>query len=88
MKTVNLFLIIMSTCMLVAQDGSILPGQKKAIMAMAQSRGYSTEQWNSYLIQEYGKGIDNLSRNEGAEIIMAFSQDHCNAFYTCQKDRT
>ena len=39
---------------------------------MAQSSGYSTEQWNSYLIQEYGKEIDDLSRNEGAEIIMAF----------------
>ena len=72
MKTMKLISILMLTCMLVAQDGSILPGQKKAIMTMAQSSGYSTEQWNSYLIQEYGKEIDDLSRNEGAEIIMAF----------------
>ncbi len=60
MKTMKLILILMVTCMLVAQDGSILPGQKNAIMAMAQSSGYSTEQWNSYLIQEYGKGIDDI----------------------------
>ena len=72
MNTMKLILILMLTCMLVAQDGSILPGQKKAIMTMAQSSGYTTEQWNSYLIQEYGKGVDDLSRNEGAEIIMAF----------------
>ena len=72
MKTVNLILIIMLTSMLMAQDGSILPGQKKAIMTMVQSSGYSTEQRNSYLIQEYGKGMDELSRNEGAEIIVAF----------------
>ena len=72
MKTVKLILLLMLTDMVVAQDGSILPGQKKAIMTMAQSSGYSTEQWNSYLIQEYGKGVDDLSRNEGAEIIMAF----------------
>ena len=72
MKTVKLILLLMLTDMVVAQDGSILPGQKKAIMTMAQSSGYSTEQWNSYLIQEYGKGMDDLSRNEGAEIIMAF----------------
>ena len=56
MKTMKLILTLTLTCMLVAQDGSILPGQKKAIMTMAQSSGYSTEQWNSYLIQEYGKG--------------------------------
>ena len=55
MKTVKLILLLMLTNMVVAQDGSILPGQKKAIMTMAQSSGYSTEQWNSYLIQEYGK---------------------------------
>ena len=52
MKTVKLILLLMLTDMVVAQDGSILPGQKKAIMTMAQSSGYSTEQWNSYLIQE------------------------------------
>ena len=75
MKTVKLILLLMLTDMVVAQDGSILPGQKKAIMTMAQSRGYSTEQWNSYLIQEYGKGMDDLSRNEGAEIIMAFQSE-------------
>ena len=74
MKTVKLILLLMLTCMVVAQDGSILPGQKKAIISMAQSSGYSMEQWNSYLIQEYGKGIDDLSRNEGAEIIMEFQK--------------
>ena len=72
MKPMKLISLLMLTGILMAQDGSILPGQKKAIMTMAQSSGYSTKEWNSYLIQEYGKGIDELSRNEGAEIIMAF----------------
>ena len=39
MKTMKLILLLMLTDMVVAQDGSILPGQKKAIMTMAQSSG-------------------------------------------------
>ena len=54
---------------------SILPGQKTAIQSLANSSGFTSEDLNSYLIQNYGKSINELSRNDGADIIKGFQNN-------------
>ena len=72
MTTLNRYLaLIFLTASLVAQDGTILPGQKSAIISLAQSGGYSAKDLETYLLQSYGKNIATLTRTEGAEVIMA-----------------
>ena len=34
--------------------------------------GFSTEDLNSYLLQNYGVGLTDLTRTQGAEVIKAF----------------
>ena len=63
--------LVFLTASLMAQDGTILPGQRSAIYSLAQSRGYSTKDLESYLVESYGKQINNLTRTEGAEVIRA-----------------
>ena len=54
---------------------SILPGQKTAIKSLANSSGFTSEDLNSYLMQNYGKSINELSRNDGADIIKGFQNN-------------
>jgi len=63
--------LVFLTASLMAQDGTILPGQKSAIYSLAQSGGYSAKDLESYLVESYGKQINNLTRTEGAEVIRA-----------------
>ncbi len=63
--------LVFLTASLMAQDGTILPGQRSAILSLAQSNGYSTKDLESYLTESYGKQINNLTRTEGAEVIRA-----------------
>ena len=63
--------LVFLTASLMAQDGTILPGQKSAIWSLAQSGGYSAKDLESYLTESYGKQINNLTRTEGAEVIRA-----------------
>mgnify|MGYP001373956351 CR=1 FL=1 len=39
---------------------------------MATSAGFSTEELNSFLLQNYGVGLTGLTRTQGAEVIKAF----------------
>ena len=48
---------------------NILPGQKNAIRSLANSAGFSSNELDNYLIQNYGKPLDQLSQNDGASII-------------------
>jgi len=64
---------------LTAQDGTILPGQKSAIRSLATTAGFSGDDLDQYILQNYGKSIDNLSRTEGADMIKAFQSGSISA---------
>ena len=72
MKFKTTFLSLFLFSWLFSQTGSILPGQKSAISSLAISAGFSTENLNSYLLQNYGVGLTDLTRTQGAEVIKAF----------------
>jgi hypothetical protein len=72
MKFKYIFLPVFLFSWLFSQDGSILPGQKSAIASLATSSGLSTENLNTYLLQNYGVGLTDLTRTQGAEVIKAF----------------
>ena len=72
MKFKYIFLTVFLFSWLFSQEGSILPGQKSAIASLATSAGFSTENLNSYLLQNYGVGLTDLTRTQGAEVIKAF----------------
>ena len=72
MKFKKIYLTLFLFSLLLPQGGSILPGQKSAIASLAVSAGFSTENLNAYLLQNYGVGLTDLTRNQGAEVIKAF----------------
>ena len=72
MKFKYIFLSVFLFSWLFSQDGSILPGQKSAIASLATSFGFSAENLNTYLLQNYGVGLTDLTRTQGAEVIKTF----------------
>ena len=48
---------------------NILPGQKNAIKSLANSAGFKSNELDTYLVQNYGKSLDQLSQNDGASVI-------------------
>ena len=64
--------LILFSAFLMAQDGAILPGQKSAIQSLSAAAGFSNADLNTYLIQNYGQTLDELSRTDGANVIKAF----------------
>ena len=78
MKFKYIFLTVFLFSWLFSQEGSILPGQKSAIASLATSAGFSTEDLNSYLLINYGVGLTDLTRTQGAEVIKAFQAGNVN----------
>lgn len=73
MKRVQiLFCLLLLTSLAVGQDTGILPGQKNAIKNISSGTGFSADELENYLVQNYGKSIDELTRTEGAAVISAF----------------
>mgnify|MGYP001436163423 CR=1 FL=1 len=72
MKFKNICLALYLFSWIFSQGGTILPGQKSAISSLAISAGFSTNDLNSYLLQNYGVGLADLTRTQGAEVIKAF----------------
>ena len=72
MKLIKYTALFFLVAFLVAQDGTILPGQKTAIRSLATSGGYDSQDLDTYLATTYGKSIDGLTRTEGADVIKAF----------------
>ncbi|MBT3936797.1 MAG: hypothetical protein HOK52_14315 [Candidatus Marinimicrobia bacterium] len=64
--------IILLSVFLFAQDGTILPGQKSAIQSLSATAGFTDADLSAYLVQMYGKSIDNLSQADGVGVIKAF----------------
>jgi len=69
------FIIIFVVLFVALNAQSILPGQKTAIQSLANSSGFTSEDLDSYLMQNYGKSINELSRNDGANIIKGFQNN-------------
>ena len=86
MKFENIFLALFLFSWLFSQENSILPGQKTAISSLATSAGFSTEDLNSYLFLNYGVGLTDLTRIQGAEIIRSFQAGNVSKPKTIQKE--
>jgi len=86
MKFKYIFLPVFLFSWLFSQDGSILPGQKSAIASLATSSGFSTENLNTYLLQNYGVGLTDLTRTQGAEVIKAFQAGNVSKPKSIQRE--
>lgn len=86
MKFKYIFLPVVLFSWLFSQDGSILPGQKSAIASLATSSGFSTENLNTYLLQNYGVGLTGLTRIQGAEVIKAFQAGNVSKPKSIQRE--
>ena len=64
--------LMLFSAFLLAQDGTILPGQKSAIQSLSTAAGFTSADLNTYLVQNYGQTLDGLSRTQGASAIKAF----------------
>ena len=72
MKLSNCMLVFFLSSFLLGQPGNILPGQKKAIESLSANAGFSNQDLYDYLLGQYGGSIDDLSREQGAEVIKGF----------------
>ena len=72
MKLLKIYFTFITFSWLFAQQSSILPAQKKAISSLATSYGFSAKNLDDYLVQNFGTGLENLTRVQGAEVIKAF----------------
>ncbi len=86
MKFNNIFLTAFLFSWLFSQANSILPGQKSAIASLATSAGFSTENLNSYLLQNYGVELAGLTQIQGAEVIKSFQAGKVYKPQTKQKE--
>lgn len=71
----NVRLIIVSLVLLSflqSQDYSILPGQKTAIKTLAENAGFSSQELEDYIINNYGLKLNALSQAQGADLIRSF----------------
>ena len=57
---------------LLSQNVNILPAQISAINALASLAGFSNEDLKTYLLNEFGVGLEKLTQNQGADVIRSF----------------
>ena len=58
--------------LLLSQSNPILPGQKTAIRTLASSAGFSPQELEERIQQDYGLKLEALSQMQGAELIRSF----------------
>lgn len=61
---------------LIAQDDGILPNQLTNIRRLAYSNGFNENTLAAYVHQVYGESINDLSQEEGANLIRSFLYDN------------
>ena len=73
MKVTNklIALTIFST-LLIGQTEPIFFGQQKAIQSLAAQSGFTAEDLNTYIKQEYGRPLHELTQTQGAALITDF----------------
>ena len=64
-------LIIFST-LLIGQTEPIFFGQQKAIQSLAAQSGFTAEDLNKYIEQQYGRALHELTQTQGAALITDF----------------
>ena len=69
MRKAIFILTISVSSVLLSQQEEVLIQQKTAIKRLAERAGMSDAQLNQFLIDDYGVGIDGLSRGEAKSII-------------------
>ena len=87
MKLLKIYFTFITFSWLFAQQSSILPAQKKAISSLAISYGFSAENLDDYLVQNFGTGLENLTRVQGAEVIKAFQAKNIPKSFLKNKKR-
>jgi len=51
---------------------AVLPGQKSAIKSLSTAVGFTNNDLNTYLMQNYGQTLDGLSHKQGTNVINKF----------------
>ena len=85
MKSKYLLLTLFLCSSLFSQQDPILPAQKSAISSLATSAGFSRQDLDQYLLGNYGVGLADLNRNQGAEVIKTFQSNNAPKPKTYQK---
>ena len=76
MKSIKvLLLLILVVSTIFAQDGSIIPGQKSAIAALATQNGFTQLSLDNYLQLNYSSNLQNLSKENAVLVIQAFQSN-------------
>ena len=60
------------TLFMVANAQLIISGQKSAIKSLANSAGFTSQDLDAYLMQNYGKSIDELFKSDGQILLKIF----------------
>lgn len=72
--------IIIMSCFLVmgvfAQDATIIPAQRTAILDLASQNGFTQASLDNYLQANYGANLDELSSGNAAKVIQSFQSDN------------
>jgi len=68
----SLILFIIWVVALSAQDASILPAQKSAILTLASNNGFTQIALDNYLELNYHSTLDNLSKDNAVKVIQSF----------------
>jgi len=77
MKLVKSLLVVMVLIGVVyAQDGSILPAQKSAIITLATNNGFTQLSLDTYLQTNYNSSLNSLSKDNAVRIIQSFQLEN------------
>jgi len=71
--SINRFIsVLFLISFLFGQSGKILPGQVRAIKTLSTNAGFSETDLENLLVQELGTRLEDLNREQGAEVIKGF----------------
>lgn len=68
----TIFILLVLVGIITAQDASIAPAQKSAIVALATQSGFTQLSLENYLQVNYNTDLDNLSRVNASKVIKDF----------------
>ena len=72
---ISIIIFVVSTNIFAA-DGTILPGQMDAIKILSQRAGFSDKALNQYIVENYDKFLNQLSKEQGAVLITLFQSEN------------
>lgn len=75
-RTTQMILLCLLAISLMAQDGSIVPAQRTAIITLARQNDFNLQQLDEYLLINYGVELGQLSRANAGAVIQAFQSEN------------